>query len=87
MISCFHLVRCVLKCQYNGFDCSIENFISFLSPIYGLCYTFNNKVKNLPNGGVRDANENGGNGKLQLQLYAHSNQYVHPIKRFLFSFM
>jgi hypothetical protein len=71
----FPLESMLMYCSYNGANCYPSDFISFQSAAYGACYTFNAKMKSDPNS-VRNATENGGTGLLQLQLYAHSNQYV-----------
>ncbi|CAF4932388.1 unnamed protein product [Rotaria sp. Silwood1] len=54
--------------------CSASDFTSFSSSSYGLCYTFNAKLKNMTD--VRKSNEYGGSGKLELSFYVHSHQYV-----------
>ncbi len=72
----FPLSAMLIKCAYNGEDCSVANFTSFVSLMYGLCYTFNAKLKNTSDGGVRFSSDHGGSGNLQLRLYAHSHQYV-----------
>ncbi|CAF3373796.1 unnamed protein product [Rotaria sp. Silwood1] len=66
----------LMSCFFNGVPCKSTNFITFESPSYGGCYAFNAMMKNLPNGGTRDSNEGGGDGILELRLYAHSHQYV-----------
>ncbi|CAF1366469.1 unnamed protein product, partial [Rotaria sordida] len=63
----------LIQCKYNGFNCTAADFVEFISPSYGFCYTFNAKVKNRT---VRSLTENGGYGKLELRLYAHTHQYV-----------
>ncbi|CAF3379129.1 unnamed protein product [Rotaria sp. Silwood1] len=70
--------RCsmLMSCFFNGVPCKSTNFITFESPSYGGSYAFNAMMKNLPNGGTRDSNEGGGDGILELRLYAHSHQYV-----------
>jgi hypothetical protein len=66
----------MMSCQYNGVRCTGDDFISFSSSIYGLCYTFNARMKNMSNGNVHYSTENGGIGTLELRLYVHSHQYV-----------
>ncbi|CAF4647099.1 unnamed protein product, partial [Rotaria sp. Silwood1] len=66
----------LMSCFFNGVPCKSTNFITFESPSYGGSYAFNAMMKNLPNGGTRDSNEGGGDGILELRLYAHSHQYV-----------
>ncbi|CAF2096939.1 unnamed protein product [Rotaria magnacalcarata] len=63
------------KCSFNGKVCNETDFISFVSSTYGLCYTFNTKLKDRNYDNIRDGSENGG-GDLQLGLYVHSHQYV-----------
>ncbi len=72
----FPLSSMLMRCTFNGLDCSADNFTSFISTAYGVCYTFNAKLKNTINGGVRNSGDNGGSGYLALGLYAHSHQYV-----------
>lgn len=72
----FPLEAMLIRCRFNNFACNSSDFISFESPVYGRCYTFNAKMKGLTNGGVRDSNANGGNGALDLHFYLHSHQYI-----------
>ncbi|CAF2079938.1 unnamed protein product [Rotaria magnacalcarata] len=72
----FPLSGMMMSCSYNGVACTAANFTSFISPTYGMCYTFNAKLKNIDNGGIRYNSDNGANGLLQLALYAHEQQYV-----------
>lgn len=73
----YPLSSILMSCTYNSMICSTENFISFMSATYGLCYTFNAKMKNISSSDkLRYANENGGNGALSLQFYVHNYQYV-----------
>ena len=71
----FKLDIMLIKCVYNGQSCTHNDFISFTSQYYGLCYTFNAKLKNESQGKVRKTNENAANGYLQLQLYVHGHLY------------
>ena len=71
----FPLKSMLISCIYNGAACAHTDFIPFLSAIHGLCFTFNAKIK-FNESSVRNTTDNGGKGKLQLQLYAHSHQYV-----------
>jgi len=71
----FPLQAMLISCLYNKLPCKYNDFIPFLSATYGLCYTFNAKMI-LNETSVRNATDNGGNGILQLKLYAYSNQYV-----------
>ena len=70
----FSLDLMMISCTYNGQNCTTVDFISFVSPSFGLCYTFNAKTKNRSS--VRHTNDNGGRGKLQLRLYAHQQLYI-----------
>lgn len=72
----YSLSLILYKCTYNSVQCSTEDFISFTSASYGLCYTFNAKMKNNNNKSVRYGNEYGDDGILDLELYVHSYQYV-----------
>jgi hypothetical protein len=72
----YSLSSMLYSCSFNSEPCSAADFIPFLSAEYGLCYTFNAKLKNSINSNVRYANEYGGNGELDLSLYVHSDQYL-----------
>ncbi|CAM4896408.1 unnamed protein product [Rotaria socialis] len=72
----FPLDGMMISCAYNGQTCTVANFTSFISSAYGMCYTFNAKLKNVVDGGIRYGSENGENGLLKLVLYAHQQQYV-----------
>lgn len=72
----FQLKDMLISCQYNDEDCFVSDFISFISPSYGPCYTFNARQKNTTKHRLRYTNDNGGYGKLKLILYAHSHLYV-----------
>jgi hypothetical protein len=74
----FPLSAMLIKCVFNGRSCSAVNFTSFSSSSYGLCYTFNAKLKNVKN--VRYSDEYGGPGNLYLRFYVHSHQYVPYIR-------
>ena len=63
-------------CSYNSQPCSVADFISFTSSIYGSCYTFNAKLKNTGSDALLYGDKYGGNGQLRLGLYVHSHQYV-----------
>ena len=66
----------LIDCSYNGITCTADDFISFISSSYGLCYTFNAKTKNVNGSDVRNTNDNAGSGDLILRLYAHSHLYI-----------
>ena len=72
----FSLNSIMMYCNYNGIPCSSVNFTSFISSMYGACYTFNARLKNSENGGIRYNTDNGGSGLLQLRLYTYQHQYV-----------
>lgn len=72
----YSLESMLIKCNYNGLNCSSNDFIPFLSSKYGFCYTFNSETDHINNGSVHLNNENGQSGQLQLDLYLHSHQYL-----------
>ena len=73
----FFLLPSMLKrCTFNSVPCSADDFITFTSASYGLCHTFNAKMKNNGTNSVRYSNQHGGNGMLELELYVHSHLYV-----------
>ena len=63
-------------CSFNFQPCSAADFISFTSSTYGLCHTFNAKLKNNTSDSLRSGSFYGGSGILSLGLYIHSHQYV-----------
>lgn len=72
----YPLSSMLISCVYNNGNCSAADFIPFISPVYGLCYTYNALVDHINNGSLHYNNENGYSGQLQLDLYVHSHQYV-----------
>lgn len=72
----FPLSSILMSCVYNGQNCSADDFTSFLSPFYGLCYTINAENQRIRNGTIFYNTDNGAFGLLQLQLYTHSHQYI-----------
>ncbi|CAF3238780.1 unnamed protein product [Rotaria sp. Silwood2] len=72
----FPLSSMLQECIYNFETCTSADFISFISPSYGLCYTFNAKLKNSTDDSLRLGNFYGGSGILSLSLYVNSYQYV-----------
>ena len=66
----------LISCVYNGKKCSSADFVQFISPVHGLCHTFNTEAASINNGTVHYNNENGYSGELHLELYMHSHQYV-----------
>ncbi|CAF4120615.1 unnamed protein product [Rotaria sp. Silwood2] len=56
----FSLPSMLISCSFNAKQCSATDFISFTSPTYGICYTFNAKIENSPDNSVRHANQHGG---------------------------
>ncbi|CAF0965271.1 unnamed protein product [Rotaria sordida] len=71
----FPLSSMLISCSYNNQACQTTDFIQFLSSSFGLCYTFNAKMAS-NRSSIRNNTDNIGTGKLELQLYAHSHQYV-----------
>lgn len=72
----YSLESMLMSCFYNGMRCTPANFTWFMSPSYGLCYTFNAKLKDALNSPLKYNADNGGTGLLELRLYAHQHQYV-----------
>ncbi|CAF1523016.1 unnamed protein product [Rotaria sordida] len=72
----FPLESMMMDCVYNKISCYATNFTSFISSAYGLCYTFNAKLRDSFNTRVRNSSENGGTGVLQTHFYVHQHQYV-----------
>lgn len=72
----YPLESMLIKCIYNDANCSAADFVHFSSSVYGLCHTFNAETPHINNGHIHYNNENGFSGKLQLELYIHSHQYV-----------
>ncbi|CAM4763905.1 unnamed protein product [Rotaria magnacalcarata] len=64
-----------MYCLYNGQTCNTSDFIPFLSPSFGSCYTFNAKIKS-DGSNIRSTSDNGGIGMLHLKLYVHSHPYL-----------
>ena len=56
-------------------DCSAADFVSFQTSDDGLCHTCNAKTNRIRNGSVFSVTENGEDGVLILQLYAHGDEY------------
>ncbi|CAF0738175.1 unnamed protein product [Rotaria sordida] len=63
-------------CSFNVVRCLETDFLPFISSTYGLCYTFNAKLKYSNNDSIRYGNKNGADGNLKLGLYVHNHQYV-----------
>jgi hypothetical protein len=72
----FSLDMMLIGCSYNGEICTADDFISFVSSVYGLCFTFNAKTKGVNGSAVRHTTDNGGSGTLELRLYAQSQLYI-----------
>ncbi|CAF0767303.1 unnamed protein product [Adineta ricciae] len=72
----YPLESILIKCIFNGISCSVNDFIQFVSPVYGSCYTFNAKVDHINNGTIHQCGDYGGVGLLELGLYTHNHQYV-----------
>ena len=72
----YSLESMMMFCSFNGLSCTVSDFTWFLSPQYGLCYTFNANPKDSLSKRIRNTGENGGIGTLELHLYIHQHQYV-----------
>ena len=72
----YSLDSMLIACNYNGIPCTATNFTWFITASYGLCYTFNAKLKDADNNGIRYNADNGGNGVFDIRLYTHQHQYV-----------
>ena len=72
----FSLSSMMQSCSFNSEPCSAADFISFLSPSFGLCHTFNARLKNSSNDSVRYASQHGGDGKLDMIFYIHHHQHI-----------
>ncbi|CAF1331203.1 unnamed protein product [Rotaria sp. Silwood1] len=72
----FPLSSMLFTCSYNFQSCSTADFISFISPTYGLCHTFNAKWKNTSENSLRRGSAYGSVSVLTLGLYIHSYQYL-----------
>ena len=64
------------SCSFNGQPCSSVDFIRFTSSSYGLCYTFNAKIRNSSASLLRSVGQHGGDGILSLGIYLHSHQNI-----------
>ncbi|UJR14811.1 hypothetical protein I4U23_001798 [Adineta vaga] len=72
----YSLESMMMHCSFNNILCTAANFTWFISPQYGLCYTFNAKLKDSLNSPVKDSATYGGTGILEIRLYVHQHQYV-----------
>lgn len=72
----YPLESMLINCSYNDVPCSAANFIPFVSLRYGTCYIFNAKPKNMSSGNLKYNSDNGGEGRLALNLYVHRHQYI-----------
>ena len=72
----YSLDSMMMYCNYNGMSCEASNFTWFISPNYGLCYTFNALLKTTGQDGLKYNADNGSSGILQLRFYVHQHQYV-----------
>ncbi|CAF0849586.1 unnamed protein product [Adineta steineri] len=72
----YPLESMLIRCIYNDVNCTAADFVEFISPVYGLCHTFNAEAPHINNGQLHYNNENGFSGSLQLDLYIHSHMYV-----------
>ncbi|UJR20291.1 hypothetical protein I4U23_023422 [Adineta vaga] len=72
----YSLDSMMMSCVYNGMSCTSANFTWFLSPNFGLCYTFNALMKTTGQTGLKYNAENGYSGLLEMRFYIHQHQYV-----------
>jgi hypothetical protein len=72
----FSIDQMLISCHFNKEPCNKSDFINFISPSFGSCYTFNAVPSNQSNNSVRDSNSHGGQGVLKLELYTHIHQYT-----------
>lgn len=72
----FSLSSVLLSCLFNGRSCTAADFTSFMSPIYGMCHTFNAQKRNSSKNNLYLANQYGGEGTLSLGVYVHSHQQI-----------
>ncbi|CAF1227990.1 unnamed protein product [Adineta steineri] len=72
----YSLDSMMVSCNYNNMPCTTTNFTWFISPLYGLCYTFNALLKSTGQAGLHYNGDNGGNVLLELSFYVHRKQYV-----------
>lgn len=72
----YSLSSLLYSCQFNSVPCNETDFIPFMTATFGMCYTFNAKLKDATYESVRDGNQYGGAGKLELGLYVHSHLYL-----------
>ncbi|UJR36542.1 hypothetical protein I4U23_029262 [Adineta vaga] len=72
----YSLESMLMSCSYNRMACTAANFTWFMSPQFGLCYTFNAKLKDTFNRSLKYNADNGADGLLELRLYIHQHQYV-----------
>ena len=72
----FDLDDLLLGCSYNSAPCTKDEFVSFLSPVYGNCFTFNAKADHIRGGNNHLVTENGNWGVLTLDIYIHNHLYI-----------
>ncbi|UJR19097.1 hypothetical protein I4U23_022228 [Adineta vaga] len=74
MNECFFCLDSMLiSCAYNGQSCSADDFTPILSNLYGRCYTFNTKNKQIRNGSLFYISDNGALGFVKFTtLYSYS---------------
>ena len=77
----FSLSSMLISCTYNGIKCSPDNFTTFSVRQYGLCYTFNAKLKSASGGSVHLISDYGSTGELKMEFYVHRHQYVPFLQR------
>ena len=72
----FSLSSIMQSCSFNSVPCSATDFTSFQSPSFGLCHTFNAKLKNSSSGSVLHTNQHGGDGIMDMSFYIHNHQSI-----------
>ena len=77
----FPLNITLMECKFNNKNCTASDFRPFLSSAHGLCHTFNPALKDPNSAPPRKIYDNGGDGKLQLRLYANSHLYVPDVSQ------
>lgn len=72
----FDIKDMMIGCTYNEQICTEKDFTPFMSTGHGYCYTFNAKSNNILTKPLRNINDGGNFGNLQIQLYAYSHLYI-----------
>ncbi|UJR27016.1 hypothetical protein I4U23_008321 [Adineta vaga] len=72
----YPLETMMLSCTYNIMPCTVADFTWFISSSFGLCYTFNARLKPSLNKTIKQNSENGVHATFELRFYVHQHQYV-----------